>query len=82
MPKVKRDKRGRMGTRAKPISAESVTLTPLETRKITRFGTNRTYKLLNEGIMPAIKVGSRFYIHKAALLEWLKEVGSRPAEMT
>jgi excisionase family DNA binding protein len=61
-----------------PISRESATLTPRESRQITRFGLNYTYALLQSGEMPAIRVGKRFFIPKAALLKWLENAGSRP----
>jgi excisionase family DNA binding protein len=61
------------------MSVESATLTPQESRKITRFGTNHTYKLLNDGILPSIKVGNRFFIPRAALLKWLETAGGKIA---
>jgi excisionase family DNA binding protein len=66
MAKVKRATRPRV-----PQTAEAVTLTPKESRRITRFGANYTYKLLHDGTMPSIKVGARFFIPKNALLRWL-----------
>ena len=71
-------KRGRRPT---PLTVDSATLTPQESRKITRFGANHTYQLLRDGRMPAIKVGARFFIPKAALMKWLETCGaeSKPA---
>jgi excisionase family DNA binding protein len=57
---------------------ERLTLTPRESVKLTRFGLNHTYDLLRRGQMPAIKVGKRFFIPKAALLKWLETAGSKP----
>jgi excisionase family DNA binding protein len=73
-------KRGRRGRKPTPRSPESATLTPQESRKITRFGTNHTYRLLRSGEMPAIRVGNRFFIPKAALMRWLESAGSRPQD--
>jgi excisionase family DNA binding protein len=75
MPKVKR---GRVGRKPTPMSPESATLTPQESRKITRFGTNHTYDLLRRGEMPSIRLGKRFFIPKAALMKWLESAGDRP----
>ena len=69
MRKVKR------GRRPTPATKDSATLTPQESRKITRFGTNHTYQLLRAGKMPSIKVGARFFIPKSALLKWLDACG-------
>jgi excisionase family DNA binding protein len=72
--------RGRVGKRpTPPISEESATLTPLETRRITRFGVSRTYQLLRDGLMPSIKIGSRYFIPKSALLRWLDAAGGKIA---
>ena len=57
---------------------DRLTLTPRESVKITRFGLNHTYDMLRRGEMPAIKVGKRFFIPKAALLRWLEAAGSKP----
>lgn len=75
MAKVKR------GRRPTPTTVDSATLTPHESRKITRFGVNHTYQLLRAGKMPSIKVGARFFIPKIALLKWLENCGAdtRPA---
>jgi excisionase family DNA binding protein len=70
MAKVKR------GRRPTPATPDSATLTPQESRRITRFGVNHTYQLLRAGKMPAIKVGARFFIPKAALLKWLESCGA------
>ncbi|MGA7234656.1 MAG: helix-turn-helix domain-containing protein [Bryobacteraceae bacterium] len=55
---------------------DSLTLTPRETMKLTRFGLNYTYALLQQGEMPSIRVGKRFYIPKTALLKWLENAGN------
>jgi excisionase family DNA binding protein len=59
---------------------DRLTLTPRESVKLTRFGLNYTYLLLKSGEMPAIRVGKRFFIPKAALLRWLESAGSRPLD--
>ena len=41
-------------------------------------GTNYTYELLRRGEMPSIRVGSRFFIPKAALMKWLESAGDKP----
>jgi excisionase family DNA binding protein len=51
---------------------DSLTLTPRESVKLTRFGLNHTYELLRTGEMPSIKLGKRFFIPKSALLKWLE----------
>jgi excisionase family DNA binding protein len=76
---VAKVKRG--GRQITPISLESATLTPKESMKITRFGANYTYDLLRSGRMPAIKVGSRFFIPRTALMRWLDNLGSRPGDV-
>jgi excisionase family DNA binding protein len=72
MPRVKR------GRRPTPVTLESATLTPKESLKITRFGANYTYRMLRSGQMPAIKVGSRFFIPRSALMRWLDNLGNNP----
>ena len=74
MTKVKRAKRTRV-----PQTSEAATLTPNETRRITRFGLNHTYRLLRSGEMPAIKVGARFFVPRSALLKWLESCGKSAA---
>jgi excisionase family DNA binding protein len=71
-------KQRRVGRRTRPMTTESMTLTPQESQKITRFGTNYTYELLRRGEMPSIRVGSRFFIPKAALMKWLESAGDKP----
>jgi excisionase family DNA binding protein len=66
----------RLNTHAE--SREALTLTPRESVKLTRFGLNYTYELLKSGEMPAIRVGKRFFIPKAALLKWLEAAGRKP----
>ena len=63
-------------TRGSTHTADSLTLTPRETMKLTRFGTNYTYALLKNGEMPSIRIGKRFYIPKSALLKWLENAGN------
>jgi excisionase family DNA binding protein len=75
----KTSKRG--GRQITPLSLESATLTPRESQKITRFGVSHTYRLLRSGQMPSIKVGSRFFIPRTALLRWLDNLGARPGDV-
>jgi len=56
-------------------SSDCVTLTPRETIPITGLSVPATYWMLREGKMPAIKVGKRFFIPKAALMNWLATAG-------
>lgn len=55
----------------KPDISGRVTLSPRESIRITRFGLNFTYDLLNSGEMPAFCLGKRYLIPKEALLHWL-----------
>jgi excisionase family DNA binding protein len=57
-------------------AADSLTLTPRESLKLTRFGLNHTYALLHSGEMPSIRVGKRFFIPRTALLKWLDNAGN------
>jgi excisionase family DNA binding protein len=55
--------------------AAGLTLTPIESTKLTRFGVTATYKMLRAGTLPHIKVGSRFFIPRAALEKWMANCG-------
>ena len=57
-----------------PLS-ERITLTPRETMEFTGFGVDRTYKLLNDGIMPSMRIGRLFYVPRVALIKWLESAG-------
>jgi excisionase family DNA binding protein len=65
--------------RIKQLSPERVTLTPHESTRITGFGIQATYKMLNEGKLPSIKVGARFYIPRAALARFMETCGGAAA---
>jgi excisionase family DNA binding protein len=56
-------------------SPDRVTLSPRESTKITGFGLVKTYDLLKSRRMPSIRVGSRFFIPKTALMRWLENCG-------
>jgi excisionase family DNA binding protein len=47
------------------------TLQPRDVARITGFGITNTYKMLEEGVIPSIKIGNRRYTPKAALAKWL-----------
>jgi excisionase family DNA binding protein len=55
---------------------ERATLSPRESVRITGFGVSQTYDLLRKGRLPAIKVGKKFFIPRAALLRWLEACGT------
>jgi excisionase family DNA binding protein len=61
----------------RPPNEQSATLTPPETTKITRFGLNQTYLLLQSGEMPSIRVGARYFVPRAALMKWLENCGDK-----
>lgn len=65
------------GTKA--ASQLKTTLTPREVAAECGFGITHTYKLLQEGAMPAIKIGKRFFVPRNALQRWLDSCG-RAAE--
>jgi excisionase family DNA binding protein len=68
---------GYLVMRRKRTNQEKLTLTPRESMRLTGFGQNLTYKLLQRGDMPSIRVNKKFFIPKAALLKWLESIGSR-----
>ena len=47
------------------------TLTVVETAEYLGIGRNKTYRMINDGILPAIKVGRQFRIPINALESWL-----------
>jgi excisionase family DNA binding protein len=79
MRKTKRTAYQRRQPNVKAASPDRATLTPLESTRITGIGITRTYGLLKSRGMPAIKVGNRFFIPKAALMKWLENAGSEPS---
>lgn len=61
----------------KNTSTESrATVSPKQSTRITGFGIAHTYKLLQAGAMPHIKVGKKFYIPRVALERWLENCGA------
>jgi excisionase family DNA binding protein len=54
-------------------SPDRENLSPRGSQAITGFGLNATMYLLHTKQMPAIKIGRRFLIPRAALLKWLAE---------
>jgi len=54
---------------------EKATLTPREFASHTGFGQTATYKMLAAGEIPCIRVGSRFFIPRAAMEKWLESCG-------
>jgi excisionase family DNA binding protein len=79
MSQKSRSKYRRLKPNTKRISPDRATLSPVESTQITGFGVTRTYQMLHSGEMPCIKVGSRFYIPRAALLQWLATAGGKVA---
>ncbi len=47
------------------------TFTVAETAQYIGLGLNKTYQLINEKIIPSIKLGRQYKIPKVALDEWL-----------
>ena len=47
------------------------TLTVVETAEYLGIGRNKTYRMINDGILPAIKIGRQFRIQIKALESWL-----------
>jgi excisionase family DNA binding protein len=41
------------------------------------IGISNTYKALNKGTIPGIRIGNRYVLPKAAIAEWLKSGGKR-----
>ncbi len=68
-------KRNHPNVKAK--SKERATLSPRESTKITGIGLNRSYELLQKREMPSIVVANRFYIPRAALMEWVNSCGKK-----
>jgi excisionase family DNA binding protein len=50
---------------------EKATLTVAETAQYIGLGLNKTYQLVNEKVIPSIKLGRQYKIPKVALDEWL-----------
>lgn len=53
------------------VSMVKATLTVVETAEYLGIGRNKTYRMINDGILPAIKIGRQFRIPIKALESWL-----------
>lgn len=72
--KILRDKQA-TGKNRRKLSPERLTLRPKETTSITGLSVGATYALLESGAMPSIRVGKKFLIPKAALVDWVNSCG-------
>ena len=63
------------GKNRRKLSSDRLTLRPKETTALTGFSVGATYALLESGAMPSIRVGKKFLIPKAALVEWINACG-------
>jgi excisionase family DNA binding protein len=52
---------------------EKVIYTAEETAKLLGIGMNKVYELLANGIIPAKKLGRKYFIPKTALERWLND---------
>ena len=52
-------------------------LTPMEVARLLGLGKNTTYDAIRRGDIPAIRVGKRLLVPRAALEEWLAGRGSK-----
>jgi excisionase family DNA binding protein len=50
-------------------------LRPKETTALTGLSVQATYALLESGAMPSIRVGKKFLVPRAALVEWVNSCG-------
>ena len=67
----------RSGQNRRRLGVDRLTLRPKETLAITGFSVGATYQLLESGAMPSIRVGKKYLIPKAALIEWVNSCGRR-----
>jgi excisionase family DNA binding protein len=77
--KAKRPEYRRSKPNLKIRSRRRLTLTPRESTEYTGIGITMTYALLKSGELPSIKVGTKFYILREQLLQWLKDRASMGA---
>jgi excisionase family DNA binding protein len=63
------------GKNRRKLSSGRLTLRPKETTAITGLSVGATYNLLESGAMPSIRVGKKFLIPRAALIEWINSCG-------
>lgn len=50
---------------------KKATLNVSETAEFLGIGRNKTYKLISDGILPAVKIGRQFRIPIKSLEDWL-----------
>lgn len=53
------------------VFMEKATLTVVETAEYLGIGRNQTYRMINDGILPAVKIGRQFRIPIKSLEDWL-----------
>lgn len=53
------------------MSDNQLLLTPMQAKKILGVGKNEIYKLCNTKGFPSFKIGSKHYINKQKLKEWV-----------
>ena len=61
------------------VIMERATFTVAETAQYIGLGLNKTYQLVNDHVIPNIKLGRQFRIPKVALDEWLMRSASEKA---
>lgn len=50
-------------------------LTPADIAKLLHVGQSRVYEMLNQGIMPGLKLGRRWRVSTRKFFEWLETAG-------
>lgn len=50
---------------------EKATLTVVEPAEYLGIGRNQTYRMINDGILPAVKIGRQFRVPIKSLENWL-----------
>jgi excisionase family DNA binding protein len=63
------------GKNRRKLSSDRLTLRPKETTALTGLSVGATYDLLESGGMPSIRIGKKFLIPRAALIEWINSCG-------
>ena len=53
-------------------------MTPKEVANRLNIGTRAVYNMLEQGILPGIRLGRRWIVTRRAYEEWEKTCGSRP----
>jgi excisionase family DNA binding protein len=72
--KILRDRK-MTGKNRRKLAADRLTLRPKETTSLTGLSVGATYDLLESGAMPSIRVGKKYLIPRAALIEWINSCG-------